>query len=359
MSGNARTSPGNPLRQPESSDFGGGSGLGSRSSSAEQNPVPGGTAPDAQEGTGRPRWTPPGGTQDIYHPWSTTGPQGAGGGTSGHLADGSAHISGQPTQPAADDGMWPQSRPSQQSGTSSPGGRNGISPVNSAGHQPEPVGCPIQSVAWRHGMTDPNLVVDSDCDDGPDASEDESMGGLEDVAEPDATKRDFDPNVGGGTDRDKLPDADFAGRGRSFPMVTQADVSDALQSIGRAGADNYSHQELRRRILDIAHRKGFRVPSEKAYSDVGIHPGPGSARPHLNYQVLAPVTGPTIISAANRDPKLNPLASAIQQNLGRAQLQILDQAEVSRHSSNLPRASGGAGIDRPAPHRSPNHPGAA
>src|SRR5258706_16417528 len=69
-----------------------------------------------------------------------------------------------------------------------------------------------------------------------------------------------DPNVGGGVDRSKLPDSDFAGKHRSFPIVTQADVSDALHSIGRAGADNYSHDELHSRIIAIAKRKGFSVP---------------------------------------------------------------------------------------------------
>lgn len=84
---------------------------------------------------------------------------------------------------------------------------------------------------------------------------------------PNAVKRDFDANVGGGVDRDKLPESDFAGRNRSFPIVTQADVSDALQSIGRAGADNYSHEELRRRIIEIARRKGFSVPEDDKKKD--------------------------------------------------------------------------------------------
>lgn len=69
-------------------------------------------------------------------------------------------------------------------------------------------------------------------------------------------KRQMDPSVGGGIDRDKLSESDFAGRNRSFPIVTPGDVSDAASSIGRAGPDNYSSDELRRRITSIAHRKG-------------------------------------------------------------------------------------------------------
>lgn len=69
-------------------------------------------------------------------------------------------------------------------------------------------------------------------------------------------KRNFDPNVGGGVDRDKIPDEDFAGRDRSFPIVKPGDVSDAASSIGRAGSDNFSADQLKANIKRIAHRKG-------------------------------------------------------------------------------------------------------
>lgn len=70
------------------------------------------------------------------------------------------------------------------------------------------------------------------------------------------TKRQQAANVGGGVDRDKIPATDFAGRDRSFPIVTPGDVQDAASSIGRAGADNYSADQLRENITSIAHRKG-------------------------------------------------------------------------------------------------------
>lgn len=97
----------------------------------------------------------------------------------------------------------------------------------------------------------------------------------------DVEKRDFDRNVGGGVDRDKLSDSDFAGKHRSFPVVTQADVSDALQSIGRAGDDNYSPEKLRSNILSIARRKGLKVPesASKADSDSGDGDMPPGKKP--------------------------------------------------------------------------------
>lgn len=69
-------------------------------------------------------------------------------------------------------------------------------------------------------------------------------------------ERKFDKNVGGGTDRDKIPASDFAGKNRSFPIVTPGDVADATVSIGRAGSDNYDAATLKANIIRIAKRKG-------------------------------------------------------------------------------------------------------
>lgn len=76
------------------------------------------------------------------------------------------------------------------------------------------------------------------------------------------TKKDMDPSVGGGVDRDKIPAEDFAGKNRSFPIVTPGDVSDAASSIGRAGDDNYSAGTLKANIIAIANRKGPKFVAE-------------------------------------------------------------------------------------------------
>jgi hypothetical protein len=76
------------------------------------------------------------------------------------------------------------------------------------------------------------------------------------------TKKDVDPDVGGGVDRDKIAAEDFAGKDRSFPIVTPADVSDAASSIGRAGEENYSADQLKANIIEIAQRKGPKFVSE-------------------------------------------------------------------------------------------------
>lgn len=69
--------------------------------------------------------------------------------------------------------------------------------------------------------------------------------------------RDFDPNVGGGVDRDTLDASDFAGKNRSFPIDKPGDVDDAWHSVGRA-KDNYPIPTLMLNIIKIAKAKGPR-----------------------------------------------------------------------------------------------------
>ena len=79
-----------------------------------------------------------------------------------------------------------------------------------------------------------------------------------------ADKRDFDRGVGGGVDRDRLADSDFAGPHRSFPIVNQSDVSDALHLVGHAD----DPAAVRARIHEIARRKGFNVPDDNNKEDL-------------------------------------------------------------------------------------------
>lgn len=60
--------------------------------------------------------------------------------------------------------------------------------------------------------------------------------------------------------RDNMDSSDFAGKGTSFPIKSEQDVTAALHSIGRAGAGNYSGDTLRANIKKIAKRKGYALP---------------------------------------------------------------------------------------------------
>ncbi len=73
-------------------------------------------------------------------------------------------------------------------------------------------------------------------------------------------KRDFEPNVGGGVDRDKLKDSDFVfSDERKFPVVTAGDVADAVSSWGRYKG-KHTFEEFKSKLMALAHRKGFGLP---------------------------------------------------------------------------------------------------
>lgn len=56
-------------------------------------------------------------------------------------------------------------------------------------------------------------------------------------------------------DREKIPDKDFAGPHKSFPVVNQKDVKDAMKLAGHAS----NPAEVKSNIKKIADRKGFKV----------------------------------------------------------------------------------------------------
>lgn len=57
-------------------------------------------------------------------------------------------------------------------------------------------------------------------------------------------------------DRKKLPESDFAGPNRTYPIVDASDVADAAALIGKAD----DPEAVKRRIIAIAKRKGFSIP---------------------------------------------------------------------------------------------------
>jgi hypothetical protein len=59
------------------------------------------------------------------------------------------------------------------------------------------------------------------------------------------------------SERDSMDPADFAGKGKSFPINTKADIPAAVHSIGRAGPDNSGTSTIKANIIKIAKRKGW------------------------------------------------------------------------------------------------------
>lgn len=66
-------------------------------------------------------------------------------------------------------------------------------------------------------------------------------------------------------ERDKAGAEDFAGKGKSFPILKPEDVAAAAHSIGRAGSGNLGPSGLKARIIAIAKRKGWTSYLPKAW----------------------------------------------------------------------------------------------
>lgn len=121
-----------------------------------------------------------------------------------------------------------------------------------------------------------------------------------------AEKRDFDRGVGGGVDRDKLPDSDFAGPHRSFPIVTQSDVSDALGLAGHADDPD----AVRARIHAIARRKGFSVPDDNDSKNKGTKEVAEPAAEVAEKAADAPAEQAEAVPDVTKDPEPKPVKKA-------------------------------------------------
>lgn len=68
-------------------------------------------------------------------------------------------------------------------------------------------------------------------------------------------------------ERDAAGSGDFAGKGKSFPILKKEDVAAAAASIGRAGSDNNSTNTIKANIIRIAKAKGWASELPKAWQD--------------------------------------------------------------------------------------------
>jgi hypothetical protein len=66
-------------------------------------------------------------------------------------------------------------------------------------------------------------------------------------------------------ERDKADESDFAGKGKSFPILKPEDVMAAVRSIGRAGSGNIGPSGIKARIIAIAKRKGWTSSLPKSW----------------------------------------------------------------------------------------------
>ena len=69
------------------------------------------------------------------------------------------------------------------------------------------------------------------------------------------------------SERDSADEGDFAGKGKSFPILKPGDVQAAVHAMGRAGSSNLGMAALKARIIAIAKKKGWTSELPKAWQD--------------------------------------------------------------------------------------------
>ena len=70
-------------------------------------------------------------------------------------------------------------------------------------------------------------------------------------------------------ERDKAGPSDFAGKGKSFPILKPEDVGAAVHAMGRAGAKNYGMSGIKSRIMAITKKKGWTSHLPKSWQEDG------------------------------------------------------------------------------------------
>lgn len=68
-------------------------------------------------------------------------------------------------------------------------------------------------------------------------------------------------------ERDSADEGDFAGKGKSFPILKPGDVQAAVHAMGRAGSSNLGMAALKARIIAIAKKKGWTSELPKNWQD--------------------------------------------------------------------------------------------
>ncbi len=150
------------------------------------------------------------------------------------------------------------------------------------------------------------------------------------------------PNVGedttpGGVDRDSMPDEDFAGKNRSFPIHSPGDVADAAQSIGRAGDGNHDPDTLKANIKAIAKRKGHEYEAQlpdswKAQAGTVNKDDAGSAQEARDYLITKYSWSPGQVDALTSNALLTLFAATKE---AEARLEKSEQCTLCHGSGKI------------------------
>lgn len=147
------------------------------------------------------------------------------------------------------------------------------------------------------------------------------------------------------SERDDASSDDFAGKGRSFPILKPSDIMAAVHSMGRAGSSNLGPSGIKSRIIAIAKRKGWTKYLPKAWQSDGgeaKESKPAAAAGSLRLSESYTYAEPIALSEAFAADKLIKLISP-----GRGSTAFYTEEVLKRDGPSVFRAGLPMRIDHP------------
>ncbi len=110
-------------------------------------------------------------------------------------------------------------------------------------------------------------------------------------------------------ERDNADSKDFAGKGKSYPILKPGDVMAAVRSMGRAGSDNVGTSTLKKNIIAIAKRKCWTKYLPKAWQGDSTEAQRGAVNPgELRLTESAATLEPIVLREARADYEIKLIA---------------------------------------------------
>lgn len=114
------------------------------------------------------------------------------------------------------------------------------------------------------------------------------------------------------SEREKATSEDFAGKGKSFPILKAEDIPAAVHAMGRAGTGNLGPSGIKARIIAIAKRKGWEGHLPKGWKTDAAKEGataPAAAAPGTLHLVESAATmDPIVLREARADYEIKLIA---------------------------------------------------
>lgn len=117
-------------------------------------------------------------------------------------------------------------------------------------------------------------------------------------------------------ERDKAGSEDFAGKGKSFPILKPEDVQAAVHAMGRAGAGNLGPSGIKSRIIAIAKRKGWTDKLPKAWQTGSSDAVEGDRATKDDATLVESCVAAEVLRISESAGELNPLVKIISAGRG-------------------------------------------